>query len=261
MTDALNPPILEVIGLSVRFGGVVALSNLSFSVLPRSIVGLIGPNGAGKTTIFNCLSRIYRPTSGDIRIDGKSVTHLPRHAMATLGVARTFQNVALFDELSVRDNVMTGAHSVSKGGFLAHALAFPSTRRTERELVEKARDTMAFMRIEDYADASARDLPFPIRKRVEFARALIADPRLLLLDEPAGGLNHDEVDVLRDQILNVRKRYDTAILLVEHHMSLVMSVSERVVAIDFGTKIGDGTPAEIRANPEVIRAYLGADAA
>lgn len=260
-TSHSGASILEVTGLRVCFGGIVAVNDLSFSVPKGAIVGLIGPNGAGKTTVFNCLSRVYTPEAGDIRLDGQSILRLPRHAMASLGIARTFQNVALFDGLTVRDNIMTGAHCASKGEFVANALAFPITRRTERELNDKARQAMAFMKIEQFADSSARDLPFPIRKRVEFARALVANPRLLLLDEPAAGLNHEEVDVLRDQIRDVRKHYDTAILLVEHHMNLVMSVSDRVVAIDFGTKIGDGTPDEVRANPEVIRAYLGADAA
>lgn len=253
--------ILEVVGLRVRFGGIVAVNDLSFTVAKGTIVGLIGPNGAGKTTVFNCLSRVYSPEAGDIRVNGQSIIRLPRYAMASLGIARTFQNVALFDGMTVRENVMTGAHSASKGEFLANALGFPITRKAERELTEKARQAIAFMKIEPYADNLARNLPFPIRKRVEFARALVANPRLLLLDEPAAGLNHEEVDVLRDQIRAVRVHYDTAILLVEHHMNLVMSVSDRVVAIDFGTKIGDGTPDEIRTNADVIRAYLGADAA
>jgi branched-chain amino acid transport system ATP-binding protein len=250
-------PLLSVRGVTLRFGGVVALDNVTFDVEPGQIAGLIGPNGAGKTTLFNCLSRLYRPSAGDILFEGRSVLGVPRHGIASIGIGRTFQNVALFDRLTVLENVMVGRHSRTGSGFIANALQLPSVRREDTGVRAKALELIEFMNLGRFINSVASGLPFPIRKRVELARALAAEPKLLLLDEPAAGLNHEEVHVLEGQIRRVRDVQGITVLLVEHHMSLVMSVSDKVVVVNFGRKIADGSPDQVRENPDVVRAYLG----
>ncbi len=250
--------LLSVRGVGVRFGGIVALDSVSFDV-PRGIVcGLIGPNGAGKTTLFNCLSRLYVPAAGDILFEGRSILKLPVHAIAGLGIGRTFQNLAMFRTLSVRRNIMVGAHSGSRAGFLASALRLPMVKLEEARLEAEADRILELLDLVSVAERPAGDLPFGIQKRVELGRALASRPKLLLLDEPAAGLNHEELAGLADTIRKLRDTLGLTVLLVEHHMSLVMAVSDHIVALNFGRKIAAGNPAEIQAHPEVIAAYLGA---
>jgi len=250
--------LLSVRGVGVRFGGIVALDSVSFHV-PRGIVcGLIGPNGAGKTTLFNCLSRLYEPVAGDIRFEGQSILKMPVHSIAGLGIGRTFQNLAMFRTLSVRRNIMVGAHSGSRAGFLASALRLPMVKAEEARLETEADRIVDLLDLVSVAERPAGDLPFGIQKRVELGRALASRPKLLLLDEPAAGLNHEELAGLADTIISLRDKLKLTVLLVEHHMSLVMAVSDHIVALNFGRKIAEGSPAEIQAHPEVIAAYLGA---
>jgi len=255
--EAHTQPILRIKDVSVRFGGIVALGGVSFDVSRGEVRGLIGPNGAGKSTLFNCLSRLYPCNTGSIEFDGHPLSRLPRHQVAGIGVGRTFQNLALFRTMSVRDNVLIGTHSRHHAGFLRNALRLPGATKIERAARERADTMIELMALQSVADRTVADLPFGTQKRVELARALACQPSLLLLDEPACGLNHEELDGLGNLILDIRQRLKLTILLVEHHMGLVMSVCDRIVALNFGKKIAEGTPEQVRNHPEVIRAYLG----
>ncbi len=249
--------LLEVRDLSKRFGGVVAVDRVSFDVSEGEMVGLIGPNGAGKTTLFNLISRLLEPDSGSIRFNGLDLLRLPAHRVLGVGIARTFQNVELFKSMTVLENVMVAEHQRLRVGVLEGVVRPPWVGRREREARERALELLRFLGLEGLAHMPAGALPFGVQKRIELARALAAGPRLLLLDEPASGLSHEELSALAETVQRIRGEMQVTVLLVEHHMGLVMSISDRVVVLNFGAKIAEGTPSEISRNPQVIEAYLG----
>jgi len=253
----MTKPVLLADNISVKFGGLVAVDDVSFDIPTGGVVSLIGPNGAGKTTFFNVLTGLYKPTSGTVTFDDKNITAKPPHKIAQAGVARTFQNIRLFGLMTAEENVMVAMHSHLKSGIISTILGTKKQRTEERESKKTARELLEFVGIENTADQFARNLSYGDQRRLEVARALALKPKVLLLDEPTAGMNPQESKTFVDFVYRVRDEKDVSILLIEHDMSVVMKVSERITVLDRGQKIAEGTPAEIKSNKRVIEAYLG----
>ena len=249
--------ILDVQNISLRFGGVKALSDISFDVREHEIRAIIGPNGAGKSSMLNCINGVYKPQEGSITFRGQTFKHMNSRQVAELGVARTFQNLALFKGMSVIDNLMTGRNLRIKSNLLLQALRWGPAEREETEHREKVEHIIDFLEIQAHRKTPVGQLPYGLQKRVDLGRALAMEPQVLLLDEPMAGMNVEEKQDMCRFVLDVNDEFGTTIVLIEHDMSVVMDISDRVVVLDYGKKIGDGSPGEVRANPDVISAYLG----
>ncbi|WP_339079590.1 high-affinity branched-chain amino acid ABC transporter ATP-binding protein LivG [Pseudomonas sp. TMP9] len=253
----MSRPILEVSGLCMRFGGLLAVNGVSLSVNEKQVVSMIGPNGAGKTTVFNCLTGFYQPTSGSVSLDGEAIAGLPGHKIAQKGVVRTFQNVRLFKDMTAVENLLVAQHRHLNTNFLSGLFKTPSFRRSEREAMEYAAYWLDQVNLTEFANRTAGTLAYGQQRRLEIARCMMTRPRILMLDEPAAGLNPRETEDLKALIGVLRDQHNVTVLLIEHDMKLVMSISDHIYVINQGTPLADGTPEQIRENPDVIKAYLG----
>jgi branched-chain amino acid transport system ATP-binding protein len=257
MTSAL----LEIESVSLSFAGVRALDGVSLGVPEGALVAVIGPNGAGKTSLFNCVSGLYRPSSGAVRFAGRDITRLAPHAIAALGVARMFQNLALFENMTVLDNLLIGRHHLCRTGFLRNAFFTPATRREEIAHRRRVEEVIDFLDLERYREIPVLVLPYGVRKRVELGRALCMEPRLLLLDEPTAGLNQEETEEMARFVLDVKEELGITQILIEHELPFVLDLADTVAVLDFGRLIAEGTPDEVRRDPRVVEAYIGGSAA
>ncbi|MES2821688.1 MAG: high-affinity branched-chain amino acid ABC transporter ATP-binding protein LivG [Pseudomonadota bacterium] len=253
----MSRPILEVSGLCMRFGGLLAVNNVALSVQEKQVVSMIGPNGAGKTTVFNCLTGFYKPSSGRILLDGTPIEGLPGHLIARKGVVRTFQNVRLFKDMTAVENLLVAQHRHLNTNFLAGLFKTPGFRRSEREAMDYAAHWLEQVNLSEFANRPAGTLAYGQQRRLEIARCMMTRPRIIMLDEPAAGLNPRETDDLKALIGLLRDQHNVTVLLIEHDMKLVMSISDHIFVINQGTPLADGTPAQIRDNADVIKAYLG----
>ena len=257
MSKTIGDVILDVHNISLSFGGVKALSDISFNVREHEIRAIIGPNGAGKSSMLNCINGVYTPQQGNITFRGQTFSHMDSHQVAVMGVARTFQNLALFKGMSVLDNIMTGRNLRMKSNLLLQALRWGPAEREEMVHRRKVEEIIDFLEIQPYRKTPVGQLPYGLQKRVDLGRALALEPQVLLLDEPMAGMNVEEKQDMCRFILDVNDEFGTTVVMIEHDMGVVMDSSDRVVVLDYGKKIGDGTPDEVRRNPEVISAYLG----
>ena len=255
--DQGKQPVLDVRNLGIDFGGLTAVDNFNITIGPTEISGLIGPNGAGKTTIFNLLTGVYQPTRGSVLVNGIDIKGMPVHKVNKLGIARTFQNIRLFTDMTALDYVKVGMHNHIKCSFVESLLHLPSYKKAEKKADERAMELLEFMGLAEFADVKAGSLPYGVQRRQEIVRALASNPSIILLDEPAAGMNPSETAELMHQIRRIRDTFHIAIFLIEHDMNLVMNVCEAIAVVNYGRSIAKGTPEEIRSNPAVIEAYLG----